>query len=323
MLLIIVLVVVLSVYAITKWQQARETDDLLAALHSDDHGEAMKAMAALRERGAGIAEQLIANLSDTQNPNARWRSAMLLGSINTAASRDALEAALRDSDDDVQMNAALSLGKLGDGRAAEALRDLAMNEEEEVPVRTAAVRALALMRSGPHLPELAELAVKRPPVYPEGEEPEEVPPDDALLLRKAAVAGIAVLGAAADPGIGDRVHNSAGSGAATAAAAAMNVLAESASHSLEPNLEVRATACTAIADLAVASGDEEAVRRGLGALLNALADDEAGTVRIAAMDAINQIDVPADMEAQVQRAREQAQSDPHYWVREAAATVGG
>lgn len=321
MLLVIIAIVIVAVYAITRWQQARETGDLLAALHSDDHGEAMKAMAALRERGAAIQYALVDKLSSGE-PNARWRAAMLLGEINTSAARTALEAALKDESDDVQLNAAMSLGKLGDRRAADALRDLAMNDQEAIPVRTAAVRALALLRSGPHLPEVAELASKRPPVYPEGEAPAEVPPDDALILRKAAVAALGILGAVAEPEVGERVLDSTGKGAATAAEATATVLAESASSRLEPNAEVRATACIALADLAVASGNEQAISRALRALIDALNDDSA-TVRIAAMDAINQIPAPADMQKQVEDARAKALSDPHYWVREAAAQVGG
>ncbi|MCD6361777.1 MAG: HEAT repeat domain-containing protein [Armatimonadetes bacterium] len=318
LLLIIVIVVVVGVYAITQWQRSRETANLLTALKSDDHGEAMKAMAALRDRGRSIQEQLIANLHDTQNANARWRSAVLLGSVHTTAARDALEAVLDDPNDDVRMDAAMSLGKVGGGRAAEALRNLAMNEDEEIPVRTAAVRALTLLRSGAHLPEIAELAADRPEVYPEGEEPEDAPEDDAMLLRKAAVAGVGVLGAAADPEIGERV----GKGAETAAEAAMNVLSDSASDELEPNLEVRAAACTAIADLVEGVADDELAKKGLRTLMRVLREDESGSVRIAAMDAINQIPVPQDMVEQVDQAREDAQGDPHYWVRAAADLVG-
>ncbi len=43
MLLIIVLVVIVGVYAITQWQRARETGNLLEALKSTDHSEATKA----------------------------------------------------------------------------------------------------------------------------------------------------------------------------------------------------------------------------------------------------------------------------------------
>ena len=50
LLLAIVVIVIGGVYAITRFQQARETRELLFLLHSDDHGEAMKAMSGLRER---------------------------------------------------------------------------------------------------------------------------------------------------------------------------------------------------------------------------------------------------------------------------------
>jgi len=320
LLLIIVVVVIGGVYAITQWQRSRETAKLLEALWSDDHGVAMKAMTALRERAPAIQAQLTTNMSES-NENVRWRSAMLLGSVRTAAARSALQAALKDSSAAVRMNAAMSLGRVGaNGAATESLGDLAVSKDEEVPVRTAAVRALTLLRSGAHLPELAVLAGERPPVYPEGEAPEDAPADETVALRQAAVAGVGVLGAVADPELGSQVLNSSRMPAESASEGAMNVLSESASALLEPSPVVRATACTAISDLAVAAADAEVVTKGLRALLDALKDD-SDIVRIAAMDAIDLVPVPADMVDQVERAQEAATADDGYWVRQAATNA--
>ncbi len=312
MLLIIVLVVIVGVYAITQWQRTRETGNLLEALKSTDHSEATKAMTALRDRGGSIQDQLIANMSGADD-QLRWRSAVLLGSIHSDAARDALEAGLKDPYDDVRMNSALGLGKLGEGRAAESLSVMAVNPDESPSVRTAAVRALALLRSGPHLPELAQLAADRPPVYPEGEEPEEMPVDETIGLRQAAIVAIGILGAVADDEVASRV----GSGGGTAATAAMQVLADSASPGEEPNAEVRAVACTSMADLSRAATIDDAVTsQGLRNLIDSLSD-EADVVRIAAAHALSLTTPPVDMQDQVARALEQCAGDSQYWVREA------
>lgn len=313
MLLIIVLVVIVGVYAITQWQRTRETGNLLEALKSTDHSEATKAMTALRDRGGSIQEQLIANMSGADD-QLRWRSAILLGSIHSTAARDALEAGLKDPYDDVRMNSALALGKLGEGRAAEKLSVMAVNADESPAVRTAAVRALALLRSGPHLVELAQLAADRPPVYAEGEEPEEMPVDETLALRQAAIIGVGVLGTVASDDVASRVRGASGAGAA---AVAMSVLAASADATLEPNDEVRAVACTAVADLAQApTTDDEVTNAGIRSLIASLAD-KADVVRIAAAHALGLITPPTDMQDQVARALEQCAGDSQYWVREA------
>jgi hypothetical protein len=313
LLLVIVLVVIVGVYAITQWQRTRETGNLLGALRSTDHSEATKAMTALRDRGGSIQEQLIANMSGADD-QLRWRSAVLLGSIHSTAARDALEAGLKDPYDDVRMNSALGLGKLGEGRAAEELSVIAVNADESPAVRTAAVRALALLRSGPHLPELAQLAADRPPVYPEGEEPEEVPVDETVLLRQAAVIGVGVLGTVASDDVASRV----GDGGSASAAAAMQVLADSASAALEPNAEVRAVACTSVADLARAATDDDVTTSGIRCLISAL-DDQADVVRIAAAHALGLIRAPSEMQDQVASALERCAGDSQYWVREAVA----
>lgn len=315
----VVIVVIAGVYAITRWQQARETRELLTLLHSNDHGEAMKAMAGLRERGSSIEDELIRNLERGNDP-VRWRAAVLLGSVSTERSREALQKALTDDYDDVRMDAALALGRLGARSAADRLALMVSNEDEEIPVRTAALRALMLLNSGPHLPQASELANDRPPQPPSEEEIEagaEVPPDDTAQLRATAVSALGAMGGVADVEVAGRVKNSKGESAATAAGSALMVLEESIDPEEEPNADVRRVACYAITDLVRPTQDDELSATAAGILIDAL-DDENGNVRIAATHALGLMRIPDSVEDGVARAIEDAKNDEHYWVREAA-----
>ncbi len=318
----VVILVIAGVYAITRWQQARETRELLTLLHSNDHGEAMKAMAGLRERGSSIEDELIRNLERGNDP-VRWRAAVLLGSVPTTLSKQALAKALIDPFDpydDVRMDAALALGKLGATEHADKLEFRVTDEDEEIPVRTAALRGLILLNAGQYLPEAAELANDRPPQPPSEEEIEagaEVPPDDTAQLRATAVSALGVLGGVADVEVAGRVKNSKGQSAATAAGSALMVLEESIDPEEEPNADVRRVACYAITDLVRATQDDELSATAAGILVDAL-DDENGNVRIAATHALGLMRIPDSAEDKVARAIEDAKNDEHYWVREAA-----
>jgi HEAT repeat protein len=318
-LLIVVVIVIVGVYAITRWQQGRETRDLLALLHSPDHGKAIKAMAGLRERGSSIEHELIHNLK-VGNKAARWRAAVLLGSVPTAAAKQALQNALTDDYDDVRMDAAMALGKLGATEAAEKLGTMVTDEDEETPVRTAALRALVLLKSGAHVKAAAELAKAWPPQPPSEEEiaaGAEVPPDDTAQLRATAVAALGVLGAVADEKLPDQVKDSSGRSGATTAESALMVLKESTVADKEPNADVRRQACYAIADLAAAKAEDKLSSDAARGLISAL-DDESGNVRLAATYAIGLMSIPEGVQDEVARAIEKAANDDHYWVREAA-----
>jgi len=298
---------------------ACQTRELLFLLHSDDHGEAMKAMSGLRERAGAIEGQLIKNL-ETGREAVRWRSAVLLGSVRSVKAKEALENVLTDDYDDVRMDAALALGKLGDRAVADRLALMVASDEEEIPVRTAAVRTLILLKSGAHLPEVAELAGERPPLPPTEEEIEagaEVPPDDTAQLRATAVAAVGVLGGVADEQVAGRVKDSKGRSGSSAAASALNVLAESIDPELEPNPVVRAAACLAIADLARVTEKDEVCSDAVRTLVRAYKDEE-GDVRVAAIHALGLVSIPDSVQSQAQGAITEANNDDHYWVREAA-----
>lgn len=319
LLLVIVVIVIGGVYAITRWQQARETKELLFLLHSEDHGEAMNAMSGLRERAGAIEGQLTKNL-ETGRDAVRWRSAVLLGSVRSIEAKKALENALTDDYDDVRMNAALSLGKLADRGAADRLALMAASEKEDIPVRTAAVRALILLKSGPHLPEVAEIAGQRPPLPPTEEEIEagaEVPPDDTAQLRATAVAAVGVLGGIADEEVAGRVRDSKGRAGSSAADSALNVLEESINPELEPNPVVRQAACLGVADL-VRGATEDQVRSDAVRVLVQAYEDEEGDVRVAAIHALSLVSLPDSVQAEAAGRITEAKNDDHYWVREAA-----
>ncbi len=319
LLVVVVVIVIGGVYAITRWQQARETTNLLFLLHSEDHGEAMKAMTGLRERAGAIEDQLVQNLK-TGREAVRWRSAVLLGSVNSSKAKQALEGALTDDDDDVRMDAALALGKLGHRGAADRLALMAASTKEEIPVRTAAVRALLLLKSGSHLPEVAQIASQRPPLPPTDEEIEagaEVPPDDTAQLRATAVEALGVLGGVADQEVASRVRDSKGNVGATAAESALNVLKESANPELEPNPVVRQAACLAVADLVRDATEERVCSDAVRVLVQAYKDEHAD-VKTAAIHALSLVSIPDGVQTEAARVITQAKSDDDYWVREAA-----
>ncbi|MGC9319294.1 MAG: HEAT repeat domain-containing protein [Armatimonadota bacterium] len=343
-LIIIVVIVVGGVYGITVWQRARETRQMLSDLMSRDHGVATKAMTGLRDRTSAVSEDLISFL-DRGHDDVRWRAAMLLGTVNTRASREALTDALRDPSPEVRLNAALSLGHLGARKQAGRIATLAGDADEPVAVRTAAVRALELLRAGDHMEALVQIAEDRPPVpepaeeaeeaaaaeetpaadeTAEAEEPqeeeEEEPVDETQPLREEAVRALGRI-----TPVGPPAAQEEGSGAETSPALlAADVLRDSVDPELEPSDAVRQAACYGLGDLATATVDDETRARVVQALIFAL-DDEIGDVRIAAAHSLRLLQPPPELADQVRSAFRRAADDSHYWVRQAAeeAVEGG
>jgi len=86
--LAIIVVILIAVFAITRWQRAVATKKLLDELPGDDYAKVMDAMTQLTQRGHGITPTLLdANHLASPTPQARWRSATLLGSVGTAQAR--------------------------------------------------------------------------------------------------------------------------------------------------------------------------------------------------------------------------------------------
>lgn len=312
-LLIVAVAVIGGVYSITLWQRARETQRLMADLQSPDHAVAAQAMTSLRERVSSVDDELT-SMARLEGADVRWRAVQLLGRTDGAASREALMDALQAPEPVVRAAAAHALAERGVRGAADRIALLATAEEEEMQVRLAAVRALQRLRTATHLAELSQLATDRPPPPPEEEdEPaddlEEVEEwsDDTVDLRIEAVRAVAVVGA------------QDGSAALDAA----STLAEAAGPG-EHNENVRKAACYALTDLAQLEMREEVRKRVVQALL-AAANDEIGSVRVAAVHGLSIVTAPIELSGDVRRAMEDALNDDHYWVRVAAGEepIGG
>jgi len=144
--LAIIVVILVAVFAITRWQRAVATKKLLDDLPGDDYAKVMDAMTQLKERGHSIVPTLLdgSRLGSPSAPG-RWRSATLLGDVGTKAAWEPLKGCLADEAPDVRAAAALALGKLRVTDSATSLRDLVADEEEVLAVRVAAASALGLM----------------------------------------------------------------------------------------------------------------------------------------------------------------------------------
>jgi|LSQX01.1.fsa_nt_gb HEAT repeat protein len=306
-LLIVAVVVIGGVYAVTLWQRSQETRRLVADLQSPDHAVAASAMMTLRDRVPAISDELVEFLGSAQGP-VRWRSAVLLGEAGDRVSRDALIAALRDEHATVRAQAALSLAKRQIPAAADTIALIASADEEPIELRIAALRALRSLRTGTHFGEVAGLLKDRPatPKPAEGEEGAEEWTDETAALRAEAARTAAVLGAAA------RGADEEQQPAVEAAAA----LAEAATP-IEPDDDVRQAAAYALADLAILSPLPDVRARVTEALLIA-ADDEIGDVRVAAIYGLRLVEHPREMADRVAATIQEAASDDHYWVRQAA-----
>jgi HEAT repeat protein len=307
-LLVVAVVVVGGVYAITWWQRSRETRRLLEEVESSDHGIATEAMITLRERVPSVQAELL-GLMDHTDANVRWRAALLLAESDDARSRERLDQALTDDAASVRAEAALALGKRGVRGSADRIALLAAGDTEPVAVRTAAMRALQMLRTGTHLAEAIAVASDRPPPPPpEDDEAFEDYVDETAPLRLQAVRTAAVLGATI--GSGPEAEGSR-------AKRAVEMLIESADAEEEPNDEVRQAACYALGDLALLVGDEEVQREAVHGLIAGL-EDEVGDVRIAAAHSLRLAPVPKTMRESVRMAMRDLANDDHYWVREIA-----
>ena len=142
--LAIIIVIVIAVFAITRWQRSVATKRLLDELPGDDYAKVMDAMTQLHERGRAVAPALLEHLASLR-PAARWRAAALLGEVGTRRAWDPLTRALGDESPDVRAAAALALGKLDAAPAVSALERMVADAEENLGARIAAAQALGLI----------------------------------------------------------------------------------------------------------------------------------------------------------------------------------
>jgi len=145
--LAIIVVILIAVFGITRWQRSVATAKLLAELPGHDYAKVLDAMTQLKERGGSITGALLDQDHLASNDAAaKWRSATLLGDVGTSEAFEPLQRALGDESPDVRAAAALALGKLSVKAAGSALQDLVKDDEEVLAVRVAAVQALSLLR---------------------------------------------------------------------------------------------------------------------------------------------------------------------------------
>ena len=143
--LAIIVVILIAVFAITRWQRAVATKKLLDDLRGNDYAKVMDAMTQLKERGHSIVPPLLEYLTFPR-ATARWRAATLLGDVGTRVALEPLTTALSDNSSNVRAAAALALGKLNAKDSAGALRGRLTDADEDIAARIAAAQALGLLK---------------------------------------------------------------------------------------------------------------------------------------------------------------------------------
>lgn len=142
----IIVVILVAVLGITRWQRAAATERFLEDIAGKDYSKVLDAMRKLATRGGGITPRLLdGHHLQSQHPAARWRSAVLLGEVGTRQAWEPLIGALSDKVPEVRSAAAVALGKLQVVDAGAPLRSTLSDGEEEPCVRGAAARALGLL----------------------------------------------------------------------------------------------------------------------------------------------------------------------------------
>ncbi|MGD9517893.1 MAG: HEAT repeat domain-containing protein [Armatimonadota bacterium] len=306
-ILLLVVLVLSAVWALTAYQRARKTQELLTALAERDDAAATEAMAQLRHRGPKVGLRLVGYLT-SENERVRWRAAVLCAEVGAKQSEvvDGLVRLLVDPVPAVQRAAALACGALQLEEAEQPLIALVSNKEQTPSSRAFAAEALGSLRSEDAVEPLTTLLRERPPVPPK--EPEAAvaeakptapaapppPPDDLWQARWQAAMALGEIGTAK----------------------CVEVLAESVRADLEPRIDVRMAAAYALADALANPDARKALGTGVDALLQAMSD-EAGDVRVAAAISLARTYPPKDKVPQVETTLREHLDDDHYWVREA------
>ena len=282
---LIIVLVAGGAYSITYLQQLSNTADWLIQLSSLDAKQATDAMQRLATSGIQMHQRLV-RMTNSLQPEERWRSAMLLGQLGRPEAAEALLPLLDDSHSAVRAAAAEALGRLCAQDAADKLARL-LASDSQLTVRISAARALARLESGEVVPQLVEALQYRPAVAEEEEE------DPSWQLRAEAARA---LGAIATP---------------EAVAAVARQLEG------EPNERVRTAIAYALGDALVKNRPSpQQSTPALDALI-AAASDEEGDVRIAAVNSLLRVSWPGEASKRVEQVLQHAHQDSHYWVRRA------
>jgi HEAT repeat protein len=304
----IIVVILVAVVGVTRWQRSVATRKLLTDLPGDEYSKVMDAMTQLRQRGRSVAPALLKHLEATEAP-ARWRSAELLGEVGGRSAWAPLTTALADAEPPVREAAALSLGKLKATPAAEAIRTRLADKKEDVGVRIACAQALALLEdrtsAGALTAILADHPAVPPPAPPAGSAAAKAaaaapapPPDTTIELRMACAQAAGVSG---DPQL-------------------IQPLVAAADAAVEPSAEVRTAAAYALGDLAAQVSDSthaQALMAGLIQIRDAKLE-KVGDVRAAAILSLARVSVPPAAQASLEKTLGECLSDDFYWAREAA-----
>lgn len=320
--ILIIIVILAGVWTWTSYQRARKTQELLTQLADPDDAAAMDAMSQLRHRGSDLGPHLLPYLS-SDNPRVRWRAAVLCAQIGARQLevRRALTGLLMDRVPAVQRAAALACGVLGAADAEAALIRLLRDENETAGTRALAAQALGLLKSEKAIQYLADVLKQHPPVKPKKEAEQESTEEAATEAEAAAgEAGEEEGEEEAEPE--DELWQARMEAAAAlgliGTAKCVDPLVDAAKDEVEPRVDVRVAAVTALADLATNPAAFSARTKAVEALLDAMGD-EAGDVRIAAAIAFTRVYPPDHLQARVEKTLRDHLSDEHYWVREAVA----
>ena len=321
--LIVILAILGGVWALTSYQRARKTQELLTKLASPDEFEAMDAMQQLRSRGRSIAPRLVEHL-ESSHPRVRWRAALLLSEIRPRDPEVATKLVAMCSDPEVVVRKAamIACGRLGLTDATAAIVTVISDVKAPPDLRATAAAAAGLLKDPKAVKALARLLKEHPLVKPkqeeksevegqggedaeaaaqstsdksaeaEAEEQEEEQPDELWQARMEAAWALGEIGTSE----------------------AVDALAEAVKDELEPNVAVRTAAAHALAD-AVSSPQGQGARvKAIRAMLDALGD-EAGDVRIAAAMSLARTYPPKSVAMDVAKALRAHVDDEHYWVR--------
>jgi len=289
LIIIILVLVAAGGYFLSYAQRLRRTTEWLEQMSGVDDREAAKAVEQLVAQGSSTYLR-VAEHAQNMDVHVRRRAAVVLGLLGQPEAVEVLMPMLDDLEPEVRAAAAEALGQLGAGESASKLAQLVASDTEELAVRISAARGLASLVEKTTVPQLDQALVYRP-VLSEDEQ------DNSWLLRIEAAQALGAIGTAE----------------------AIQALSGQLTGDAEPNARVRTAIAYALGDALTETGSlEEGTASALDALIQA-AGDEVGDVRIAAINSLLRVSWPDEDADRVEQILEQAQTDPHYWVRYAVA----
>ena len=287
--IIVIVLVAAGGYHLSRAQRLRRTAEWLEQISGVDDKQAAKAMGHLVAQGRS-AYPGVAKCAQSVDVHVRRRSAVVLGLLGQPQASEVLIPMLADSDAAVRAAAAEALGQIGAYDSSDKLAQMVASDTEELAVRISAARALTSLAEKTAVPQLAQAFAYRPVV-------DEDQQDNSWLLRVEVAWALG----------------------ATATTEAIQALSDQLTGDVEPNGQVRTAMAYALGDAMTKTGSPE---QGTAAALEALiqaASDNVGDVRIAAINSLLRVSWPDEDSDRVEQVLNQAQSDPHYWVRYAVA----